>query len=102
MTRPKITPEQEARFHALEQEAVDRLLNDIDFDVRDNLTPDEIVEYDKLRALYFDEEEDAPFDLNPLICPSAPDIHAEPSDENAHKWDDSTDPITCAECGATK
>lgn len=41
---------------------------------------------------------------NPTVCPSSLNENDEPNDPNetAHKWDDSTDPVTCAECGATK
>lgn len=40
--------------------------------------------------------------MNPKICPSAleEDGTLDRSKwDGAHKWDDSTDPITCAECG---
>lgn len=41
---------------------------------------------------------------NPDICSSSLDEYGEPmtEGETAHKWDDSTDPITCAECGTLK
>jgi hypothetical protein len=37
------------------------------------------------------------------ICPSSLDENHDPiTDETAHKWDDSSNPIACAECGAQK
>lgn len=41
---------------------------------------------------------------NPEICPSSLDEYGEPmtEGETAHKWDESENPITCAECGAAK
>lgn len=41
---------------------------------------------------------------NPDICPSSLDEFGEPmtEGETAHKWDETTDPITCSECGANK
>lgn len=41
---------------------------------------------------------------DPAICPSSLDEFHRPltEGETAHKWDDTTDPITCAECGTEK
>jgi uncharacterized protein YqkB len=38
------------------------------------------------------------------VCPSSLGEDDLPMDENetAHKWDDTTDPVTCSECGTTK
>lgn len=42
--------------------------------------------------------------LNPKICVASLDENCEPSDPNntAHVWDDTTDPVTCSECGTTQ
>jgi hypothetical protein len=42
--------------------------------------------------------------LDPNVCPSSLNENDEPVDPNetAHKWDDTTNPITCAECGTLK
>jgi len=42
--------------------------------------------------------------LNPDVCPSSLGEDDTPVDmnETAHKWDEDSDPITCAECGAEK
>lgn len=42
------------------------------------------------------------FYTDPRVCPSAPDNTAPPSPENAHKWENTTDPVSCAECGAER
>lgn len=40
--------------------------------------------------------------FDPAVCPSSLDEYNGPlTGETAHKWDDTTDPVTCAECGAT-
>ena len=41
---------------------------------------------------------------NPAICPSSLDENGDPATEGetAHKWDDTENPVTCAECGASK
>ena len=41
---------------------------------------------------------------NPDICPSSLDEFGEPmtEGETAHKWDETTSPVTCSECGTTK
>ena len=49
-----------------------------------------------------------PYHLDNNVCPSS--LHEneqgelEPISPNAtsHKWDDTTDPVTCSECGTTK
>lgn len=42
--------------------------------------------------------------LDPKVCPSSLGENDEPIDPNetAHKWDESTDPHTCSECGAER
>lgn len=42
--------------------------------------------------------------LDPNVCPSSLDENDEPrtEGETAHRWDESTDPVECAECGALK
>ncbi len=42
--------------------------------------------------------------LNPDVCPSSLGEDDKPvnPDETAHKWDITTDPISCSECGAEK
>ena len=42
--------------------------------------------------------------LNPDICPSSLGENDEPvnPEETAHKWDETEEPITCAECGTNK
>lgn len=42
-------------------------------------------------------QDEGAFDNN--VCPSAPRPLTE--GETAHKWDTDTDPVSCAECGAT-
>jgi len=41
---------------------------------------------------------------NPAICPSSLNENGEPmtAGETSHRWDESTDPHTCAECGTTR
>ena len=40
---------------------------------------------------------------NPAICSSSLDEYGYPfTGETAHRWDDTENPITCAECGTTK
>lgn len=38
------------------------------------------------------------------VCPSSLDENLQPIDQGntAHRWDDTTDPPTCAECGTIK
>ncbi len=45
--------------------------------------------------------------MNPKICPSALDedgnnAFADDEGHGGHKWDDTTNPITCSECGTEK
>ncbi len=44
------------------------------------------------------------YELNPNVCPSSLDDKGNPTDpsETAHKWDETTDPIVCSECGAER
>lgn len=41
---------------------------------------------------------------NPKICSSSLDEFGEPANEGetAHRWDTTTTPVTCAECGTTR
>jgi len=46
-------------------------------------------------------------EMNPAICSSALDedgnnAFADDADGGKHKWDDTTTPNTCAECGTTR
>lgn len=46
-------------------------------------------------------------EMNPAICPSALEEdgtldRSKGEEWGKHRWDDSTDPHTCAECGATR
>lgn len=47
-----------------------------------------------------------PYHLDPNVCPSSlheneqGELEPMTQGETAHKWDDSTDPPTCSECGA--
>jgi hypothetical protein len=38
--------------------------------------------------------------MNPDRCPGAPDSMSDA--EAVHRWDETTEPVTCVECGATK
>lgn len=44
------------------------------------------------------------FIYDPNVCPSSLREDDKPVDptETAHKWDESSNPITCAECGTNK
>ena len=44
------------------------------------------------------------YQLDPNICPSSLNEKDEPmiEGETDHKWDTTTEPITCSECGATR
>ncbi len=44
------------------------------------------------------------YEQDPNVCPSSlgEDGYPVDQDETAHKWDETTDPHTCAECGATR
>lgn len=44
------------------------------------------------------------YQMDSNVCPSSLNEDGIPVDPNetAHKWDDTTSPVTCAECGATK
>lgn len=44
------------------------------------------------------------YQMNPDVCPSSLDENGLPMTpgETDHVWDDSTDPITCSECGAQR
>lgn len=41
------------------------------------------------------------FMLNPLVCPASLGEDDKPVNplETAHKWDETTDPVSCSECG---
>lgn len=44
------------------------------------------------------------YELDPKVCPSSLNEDGMPmtEGETAHRWDDTTDPHTCAECGAQR
>lgn len=44
------------------------------------------------------------YELDPDVCPSSLNEEGEPMTEGEtdHKWDTTTDPHTCSECGATR
>jgi hypothetical protein len=53
-----------------------------------------------MKKLYYSDLANIP----PTVCPSSLDENLEPVDPSntAHVWDDSTDPVTCSECGTDK
>lgn len=53
-----------------------------------------------MKKLYYSDLANIP----PDVCPSSLDENLVPVDPSntGHHWDDSTDPVTCAECGTKK
>jgi hypothetical protein len=51
-----------------------------------------------------DENKDRNWLFDPDVCPGSLGEDDKPIDpsETAHKWDETANPVTCAECGAKK